>query len=655
MNSIKSFFSKVKSGGSLKYIIPGMLAVVLIAIVIGNYLRPDKALGSVYSIEQANQDIGSIRVGDTINYEINGYSDWQVLHVDRENGLVDVVSKSNTENLEINSFSADDYLNKLQERASRYVDNVYAVRARSINESEIDLVASNEDYWVAKADDFTFKTNNGEFRYNNYNPDLYVLPYVVLPVQLSEIYSYNAGDRYSYSINGIDDWIIMEVNGASLTITMVPATPIKINYNNQRSNYDVGNEIINSYRVGNVQSVGNAFDKYSNSQVANALNGFFNNLKNVTYFVYQNNGNISNREYDDYYEYRDSACYQKIDSDGFNSCREFVYKMPKPKTYGFRPVVTLQLSKKEITTELSSGIKIGDYIKYEASGYNSWRVLSIDEEKGTVDLVSGGIVRNIVLTGDDGYNNLSQILQDEVSSYGVGKDVVGVRPLDKSDLSNLSMIKDEVNAKYWINSKRSTKKVLESNYYANFYSVLTGFHNGDEVDAEYIYLFIGSNIDSVYDFHYNFNYYIGVDTGINNYTAGIRPVVTVKVDSLKKLSTEEAKKVEKSSIISDKSYANEQANNNKNYTVTNKSITDSTSSNKYYTKNDDVIETNEDTVNPTFITSKSDDNNSTCSSCLCKGYLRYVILCLIILIIVGISIAVFLGLIYRKIDKLYDK
>ena len=131
-------------------------------------------------------------------------------------------------------------------------------------------------------------------------------------------------------------------------------------------------------------------------------------------------------------------------------------------------------------------IKVGDTIRYDINGYDNWQVLYIDKENGTVDLVSGGVVKNVMITGDTGYNNYSDTLQDEVNAYKNGPDVVSVRPLAKSDLSNLNLIKDEVNAKYWLNNKKSVRKTLESNYYAQFYSVLTSSYNGDEIEPEYI-------------------------------------------------------------------------------------------------------------------------------------------------------------------------
>ena len=648
MNSLKSFFNKVKKG-PLKYIIPGVVAVIVIAIVIGNYVKLGNTLGSVYSIEQANNDIDRLRVGDTIKYDINGYSDWQVLYVDKENGTVDVISKTNAEQLTISEFSADSYLNKLQETASHYVDGDYAIKARSINESEIGVIASPDDYWVAKASEYNFKTGNAEFFYNYDNYELYVLPYVTISVSLNDINNYNAGDVYNYSLGGINEWVLMEVNGSNNTFTMIPKVPVKVNYDLNRRTYDLANDVFNSLWDSNVRNVGNAFDKYSNSQINNGLSSFLSEVKKEIYFVYRNGGSHYTSDDDDYIEHRDDSCHYRY-SGSFDYCYTYYYKVPKEKTLGFRPVVTLKLKKKNVVTELSSGIKVGDHIKYDVNNYSNWKVLSVDPENNTVDLVSGGVVKNVKLTGDDGYNNLSDILQDEVNAYKSGSNVVDVRPLMKSDVSNLNLIKDEVNARYWFNSKRSVRKALESNYYAQFYSALTGYYNGDEIELEQIYLYIGSNIDTT-DYYY-FKYYVGVDSGINNYIAGIRPVITVKADGLKVLSREETAKVEKSSKIADKSFANEQNENNKSYTLTNKSITDSTSSNKYFTKDDGEASENDKVDTSLTTNNNGNSNNNSNESYLSGKYLKHIYICLVLLIGVGIVISVILALICRKIDKL---
>ena len=73
--------------------------VVLVAFFTFLFLKINSlknALGSVYNVTELEQQFDKIAVGDTINYEINGYSDWQVISTDKDNGTIDVVAKSNT-------------------------------------------------------------------------------------------------------------------------------------------------------------------------------------------------------------------------------------------------------------------------------------------------------------------------------------------------------------------------------------------------------------------------------------------------------------------------------------------------------------------------------------------------------------------------------
>lgn len=67
-----------------KIIIPSLLSVLLIVLMLGGYILPKYLLGSVYSISEIENNIDKVKVGDTINYELNGYSDWQVISVDKE-------------------------------------------------------------------------------------------------------------------------------------------------------------------------------------------------------------------------------------------------------------------------------------------------------------------------------------------------------------------------------------------------------------------------------------------------------------------------------------------------------------------------------------------------------------------------------------------
>ena len=53
--------------------------------------------------------------------------------------------------------------------------------------------------------------------------------------------------------------------------------------------------------------------------------------------------------------------------------------------------------------------------------------------------------------------------------------------------------------------------------------------------------------------------------GSQSYTAGLRPIITLKLDTVEKMSESETKKVEESSKKLDKTISNEQTSKNKNY------------------------------------------------------------------------------------------
>ena len=89
----------ISKGGAFKYLILGIIAVVLVAVFLNNKFITKQALGSIYNIEEATTNYYNLQRGDTVNYEINGYSDWQVISKDEMNGTVEVAPKANVENL----------------------------------------------------------------------------------------------------------------------------------------------------------------------------------------------------------------------------------------------------------------------------------------------------------------------------------------------------------------------------------------------------------------------------------------------------------------------------------------------------------------------------------------------------------------------------
>ena len=97
-------------GGSFKYLIPGIIAVILLsAVFLSNKFITKQAVGSIYNIDELKNNFSNVKIGDTINYEINGYSDWEVLYTDIDNGTIDIVSKTNTEDLTLEPNQTKEY------------------------------------------------------------------------------------------------------------------------------------------------------------------------------------------------------------------------------------------------------------------------------------------------------------------------------------------------------------------------------------------------------------------------------------------------------------------------------------------------------------------------------------------------------------------
>ena len=147
-----------------------------------------------------------------------------------------------------------------------------------------------------------------------------------------------------------------------------------------------------------------------------------------------------------------------MDNNRLECCYGEYYKVYKPVTKGFRPVVTLKFSNNVVGKDSEDNLSIGDNVKYNALEYQNWKVLSINKDNNTVDLISGGIVKNLMLQGEDDFDNYEDILQTEVDKYKTGSNVISARAVEYSDLANLNKINDRVNARYWINSKKQFNK-----------------------------------------------------------------------------------------------------------------------------------------------------------------------------------------------------
>lgn len=77
-NITTSTRKKNKSKLNIRLLI--VFAIILIALIFAGKFVADNVLNNVYSMTDLESNFDKIQVGDKLNYEINGYNDWQVLY-----------------------------------------------------------------------------------------------------------------------------------------------------------------------------------------------------------------------------------------------------------------------------------------------------------------------------------------------------------------------------------------------------------------------------------------------------------------------------------------------------------------------------------------------------------------------------------------------
>lgn len=589
---------KNKKWGSFKYLIPGIIAVILLsAVFLSNKFITKQTVGSIYNIDEAGDNFDNIQIGDEINYEVNGYSDWQVIGKDDYEGTIDVVSKTNTEDLTLDYNQTKEYYeNKFQETADKYVDNNHVVSARTVNQEDLDYFNYDNDFWLNTINDTNITTSQNTWQYiidmNNVEPNykIYIVPEVLK--YFSNIYQYNIGDVIEYSNNGINRWVVAKhyiggYDNYTTFLRLIPETPIEVE--------------IESFDEDIEEKVHQTIEQFSNGGVKNVQDIY--DYGNYIYSIYSNEVNTLQNLIPNFLDQQTEkiifitgqTCFRKdankiIASCGgvisyengvFQSSWNTIYTDLNPKSLGYRPVVTLKV-KEEVQDkdkkEISSNLKVGDNVKYEAKGYKNWKVLSIDEDNNTVDIISGGIVKNITLSGKEDWDNYEDIIQREVDQYKNGDKAKKATTVTSNDLTALKEIDKGALSRYWILSKNS---------YLDYSASMFG-GQADIIDYK---------IDTIYLYKYD-NYEMKISsiiiyTGVNGegltyerylnyvrdytYSAGIRPVITLKLDNVEKLPDEEAEKIEEQTEKQEKVLIREQESKNKNYKGPSK-VDDSTSS-----------------------------------------------------------------------------
>ena len=559
-----------------KYILLiGLGFVFLFVVLLSTKFNPMRLLGSAYNTSEIENNINKIKIGDKINYEINGYSDWQVVSIDKNNNTLDVVSKTNVEDISLTT--KEDYenaLNIFQETANKYTDNSYAIKARCVTRADLDNFGFDEVFWNADIYDGAVAFTNGAVRYGateNLESVYNFLPYVMYHFE-QDISGYNYGDEIEISIGGIDKWIfIQQPYNWKETNMIVPATPININI--------IDDEFVNNpdkyfkdfYQMlkdadPNVGEVGNFLYYYGYNAFIDdgSVKEYYSSKANKYRFI----GQVPSINY--YGNYLEIGFNNyDIDYENNNADSNWIsYRKAIPFTKGFRPIVTLKYSDKLIEgKKLDSELQIGDYVNYSANEYNNWRVLSIDEENGTVDIISGGVVKNIKLYGIDDFNNYETTMQNEVDSYKNGDKAISARIVEYNDLANLNKMNDRVNVKYWtFETKDYNKKATNdtsSPFATNAYydaSIMYYDINESMIQRKWVSLYVSSGLSS--GGNTILSQYNG--TGDLSFTAGIRPVITLKLDQVKKVSDDEKNNIINDSDEQQKIKEKEQITNSQN-------------------------------------------------------------------------------------------
>ena len=589
----------------LKYLVPLAFVLLLLFVFLGSRIVPAMLAGNVYNIGDLSGNIDNIKAGDIINYEINGYSKWRILSVDKENGTVEVTSDSNVYDLTIDPYHNIDYYNELfQSEADKFNDGRYVANTRTIAKSDSLMFDTKGEYWLANVNENSLMTNKmggqdtSQIPFRKPYDTVYVLPRIKIYIPYGSSVPPNTDRfklKYDFQINGVDGWYYTGYSSTWIGnqrlyyLDLSAANPVELpidHYVDSKDIATIANDYLNNFNKEEaLNSILSGDYEYLSeaSDITFSFGGYF--ISDVLY-------DINGREKVPFYDGYDSMkCFEKkyhlecsdsiryLNSNGYVDSVGYKY-LPKTLTFGYRPVLTLKINEGIDGKDKSQVLHVGDHVKYEANGYRNWKVLSVNEEAGTVDIISGGIVKNLSLYGMDDYNNYEEILQNEVDAYRNGDDVINARAISPSDVDLLIAMKDDVESMYWFNDKiidrfRPKTKNLQTSsnlteadtvsygvgvLWTNVgdYYVNNGISSATGISKYWVKFFSESDYRyGISDFHY----YLG-GTGDLSFVAGLRPIITLKCDSVKKISSVQARKLDKSSKDYDKYYTNEQLSNN---------------------------------------------------------------------------------------------
>ena len=522
-NKVKLWF-KEKMKNKKFFITTIVFFSLLVAVVFGFTISLSGILGSAYDVDNLEKNIDKIKLGDTINYTANGYSDWKVLSIDKKNKTIDIISNGPTENLEIKRSDAASYSDIIQATANKYMDGKYAIGARSIKNDEKELASIEQlGYWLGN-DYNNLEHSSGSSYFNDYYGSFSGDYLPVVTINVGDTSGLNVNDIYRYSLNNIDEWRILYINDAS-TISIVPRNSIWFSYDKDKVP-DFGSFIeskIAEFKNENVLSV----RSFSSSDVG---------ILNYCSTIYTGKTEITERReekkagepiliYDVY-------SLETVESCGSGDPYSYSVEYKASYTAGFVPIITLKYGE-PVQKDTNTELKVGDYVKYSANAYNSWKVLNINKNENTVEVVSSTGVKESTLKGMEDYENYEKILQAEVDRYKNGDIAISARALGIDDVEYLSEIQVPVAYKnrYIFLNKKKKARYKYTDYIS--YSIAMIRSNGDysmsaSSNANYLPLLVTAleDVDSL----------SSLPPGDHSVTGDLIPVIKLKLSEVEKVT-----------------------------------------------------------------------------------------------------------------------
>ena len=615
-------------------------------------MKPNVITTSINNIEDIKENVDALSNGDIIKYNINGVDEWKVLYVDKENNSVDVVSNYNTTEIEITPDNYQEAENLFNAEAEKFYDNKYVISTRTVSKGDLDYFAFDQKFWLSNINEETISYNTGFWKYKYDNPrKLYTIPYIT--INKNDGNNYSRGDEYNISINNISDWYVYYDYGNQLVL--VPKMPIEVEVTLDMNISDYLNQLYNDFLQAGAIDSRSMFDQDDPRNVFQLYNDYYREKNEEVFFVYNSDShNEKKDEYDKFELYCTIKYFPK--EDRIDWCYNYEYKKAKSLKIGYRPVLTLQFPKKKNSNkELSNELNVGDYVKYSANDYDGWKVLSIDKEKNEIEIISSGIVKNMQLKGKDSYDNLESILQNEVDKYISGDNVISARSVEYKDQKNLDLINDNVSVKYWLNNKKEQNENIYSyntssplqlttkynvavmNYREIDDNMYTGARTG--VAREWVTLYYGKNSEEYIYISFQYEGF-----GFRTYTAGIRPVIKIKLDTAKKLEPSEIKKVEENTSSLNKTLKRKQESENKDNNNNNNNNTGKNKENNYL---DDS--SNKNNNNITSFDEDGKYNSISVEKTDMDKLYKYIFI--VILLLFSINILLILNIIFTKLTK----